>query len=280
MGAVPGTALPTARARRRPGDGRRAGRRPHLRGRLPVVVGALVLPATALAWLVVARAELVPSILLPELPEVLTSLRDLFADGVVRPHLTRTVSSVLLGFTIGSLAGMLVGALLTMGGRVTQQTYSVMIASLEAVPIVVIAPILNTFLGFGMASKVATASVSAFFPVFLTTFAGLGMVARDELRLLESLQASRTQVMLKLRFPAAVPAIFGGFKIAIAFSVVATVIAEFIGTDRGLGYLMLRFRGAYDTSSMWAIILIFAALGAVAFVVLEVAERKLVFWKR
>jgi len=248
--------------------------RPH------VVAAALVLPLAVLAWIGATRAELVAPILLPELGDVLDRLWSLFAEGTIRPHLVRTASSVLLGFAIGAVAGIVVAAALTSADRVSQRTYSTMLASLEAVPIVVIAPILNTLFGFGMSSKVAAASVSAFFPVFVTAFAGLSLVSADELKLMRSLRASRLQVMVKLRLPAALPAIFGGLRIAIAFSLVATVIAEFVGTDRGLGYLMLRFRGAYDTASMWAIILVFAGLGAIAFVVLQVAERRVVHWRR
>jgi NitT/TauT family transport system permease protein len=112
----------------------------------------------------------------------------------------------------------------------------------------------------------------SFFPIVIDALTGLNSVRPESLMLIRSMGGTRWQSFWKVRLPAALPSIFGGFKVAITFAVVGTIVAEFVGSDSGLGYLLVLARGNLDTVTVFAAILWLIAIGFLFYFAVELAE--------
>lgn len=253
--------------------------RAHLKSAGPRYVSLLLLPIIIAAWQWVSANELVHAVLLPEFTSVVASFGELVTSSSFPRHLIRTVTEILVSWGLGTVLGLSLGLLLA-NFPLLRRAYSPLLGAFEALPKVVIAPIVIIWLGFGISSKIVTGVVASVFPVFVTTLVGLSLVSRSEMSLMQALCASRWQIFLKLRLPTALPAIFGGMKIAMATATVAVVVAEFVGADGGLGYLTVQAKANFDVSGMFALVFVFMILGSGSFLLLEAIERKLVFWKK
>jgi NitT/TauT family transport system permease protein len=106
------------------------------------------------------------------------------------------------------------------------------------------------------------------------------MVTEPELRLMRSLQASRRKIFFEVRLKNALPAIFGGLKVAMTLAIVGAIIAEFLGSDGGLGYLLIAYRAQFDVATVFAIIIIFAIIATASFMLLEQIEKRVIYWKQ
>ncbi len=246
---------------------------------LSTAVSIAIAPLLVLLWVLARRLDLVHPILLPEFGDAVSALqRVVTADGF-SGHLWRTVSEIALGFGLGCAVGLGLGVALS-SFPLLRRAYFPLLAGFEAIPGIVLAPVVITWLGFGLSGKVVQAAIACFFPVFVTTLVGLSMVSENELKLMRILRASRWEVMRELRIRSALPAIFGGLKIAITTATIGAIVSEFVGSDAGLGYLLLRYKGGFDTPAMFALIFVFAVLGVLSFLLLELLERKIVFWRK
>lgn len=239
---------------------------------LLVPVGGLFL------WWLITRYEWVHPVLMPPLPEVYDGFVSVVTAEGFGGHLWRTVSSIIAGYVLGAGFGFALGVWLAAVPWL-RRAYFPLIAGFEAVPGIILAPIIITWLGFGINSKIAQGAIACFFPVFLTTLVGLALASDNELKLMRSLRASRWQIFYRLRLPTALPAIFGGLKIAMTTATIAVVVSEFVGADSGLGYQMLRYKSAFRVPEVWGLIIVFAVIGAGSFLLLEWLERKVVWWR-
>lgn len=190
----------------------------------------------------------------------------------------RTVSEIVLGFALGGLIGFALGLLL--GSSIRLRTaYLPFLSALEAIPTVILAPVIITWFGFGLEGKVFQAAIACFYAVFITTLSGLGLAEPNSVQLMRSLCASKWQIMRMLKIPAALPVIFGGLQLGATTAIIGAIVSEFVGSDAGLGYLLQRYRSGFDTPAVWVIIGIFLIFGLLAYFILWFAERKIVFWR-
>lgn len=268
-----GEGVPVRVKRRRPVSSARPGR-----SRLGLFLQVLLLPVVLIAWELIARAEVIHPILLPRFSAVVGMFIEFLSSDFFREHIVRTLSEIFIGYLIGCGVGIMLGLLLS-AFPVLRSTYLPLISAFSAIPAVVLAPVVITWFGFGIASKIVLAALVCFFPVFLSTLAGLLMVSELELRFMESLRASRWQIFIRLRLPTAIPAMFGGLKIAMTLATVGAIVAEFVGTDAGLGLLLLRYRAAYDIPAVFALIVLFGLIGTLSFFIIEWLERRIAFWR-
>jgi len=150
-----------------------------------------------------------------------------------------------------------------------------LLIALQSVPKVALAPILLVWLGTGIESKLAIAWLVAFFPIVVDTAAGLQSTPRELLELAHSLRASRWQIFSKVQFPAALPYIVTGSKVAVTLAVIGAVIGEFVGSSEGLGYLLLTATSQIDSPLAFAALFALAALGILVYLAVVAAERLL-----
>ena len=143
----------------------------------------------------------------------------------------------------------------------------------QVLPKVALAPLFIVWFGFGLLPKVLMTFLISFFPIVIDTLTGLNSVRPESLMLIRSMGGTRWQSFWKIRLPRALPSIFGGFKVAITFAVVGTIVAEFVGSDHGLGYILVLARGNLDTVTVFAAILWLIAIGFLFYFAVEIAER-------
>jgi len=226
-------------------------------------------------WEVGVRAFHVPNAILPAPSQ---ALMELF--GGLPYYLTQssyTLIETLAGFFVATVVGLLL-AVCVVYSRILEDTIFSVLVSLNSVPKVALAPLFIIWLGTGLAPKIATSVLLSIFVIVIDTVLALRSVDQELLDLARALRASEADVLLKIRFPAALPAIFGAMKIAISLSLVGAIIGEFVASQHGLGYVVLTAEGQFDTARMFAAIFVLGIIGTLLFYCIDFAERLFVPW--
>jgi len=187
-----------------------------------------------------------------------------------------TLAEVVAGFVLAALTGIPT-ALSIFYSRIFERAVYPLLIALQTIPKVVLAPLLVLYLGYGWAPKVFLAFLIGFFPIVIATVVGLQSLDKAMVSLVRSMGASEAQTFFKLRLPAALPSVFGGFKVAIALSVIGAVIGEYVAAERGLGYLQLQANAQFDTTLNFASVVMISLIGVGLFFVLSLLESRVVF---
>ncbi|MDQ1078889.1 ABC transporter permease [Pseudoroseomonas cervicalis] len=229
-----------------------------------------------LGWEAYVRLSGVPPFLLPSPLRVGTVLVQRW--DILWGHALTTLTEILLGMVLGSLAGMAVALLLAAwrGGR--RWLLPLLIAS-QAIPVFAIAPLLVLWLGFGLASKVAMASIIIFFPVATAFYDGLRRTEPGWLDLAATMGASRLAVLWRIRVPAALPGLASGLRVAAAVAPIGAVVGEWVGASSGLGYVMLQANGRSQTDMMFAALAILASMAMALWFITDKALRAMLPWQ-
>ncbi len=237
----------------------------------------VVLSVVALVflWELSCRAFHVPSYLLPAPTDIAARLYE--KRGLYLGHSWVTFYETVGGFALAVLGGCFAAALIVVIPSIRDVVMPILLIA-QIVPKVAIAPILLIWLGYGAAPKIVIAFLVAFFPIVVNTAQGLASVERELLELGQSLKASRWQIFWKFRVPTALPELFSGMKIAITLAVIGAVIGEFVGGNKGLGYLIIIANQELDSPLAFAAILILSVGGIILFGLIEFLERVLVPW--
>jgi NitT/TauT family transport system permease protein/putative hydroxymethylpyrimidine transport system permease protein len=227
------------------------------------------------AWQLYADLGDVDHLILPSPSEVAASLWD--DRGLLWSNLLVTAEEVALGILAAFALGFVCAVALHFSRSLRRATYPLLVAS-QAIPIVVVAPLLIVWLGFGLAPKIAIIALVCFFPIVVTTLDALGRVDRDTLKLLTTMDAGRWAAFRFAEAPAALPAALSGAKIAVAIAVIGAVFAEYAGSSEGLGHLILQAIPQLETARAWAAVVVLAAFAIALFYALDLAQRRLVPW--
>ena len=270
-GAAAGRLSALAEFRRAPGAFIRE--RPHL----PLV--PLVLVVVVLAWEGIVRIWRIPEFLVPAPSAIGRALMAGLTSRLYVDHFGVTLYESLLGFLIATAGGIACGTLIAQF-RVVERTLYPYLVALQTLPKIAIAPLLIVWLGFGITSKVVIAALVAFFPILVNVIVGLKTVDASKLDLMRSLDASRWQTFRYVTFPNALPFVFAGLDIAIVFSVLGAIVGEFVGSQRGLGNLILQFHTSLDIAGMFAVLLLLAALGVGLHLLIQAIQRRVIFWSQ
>jgi NitT/TauT family transport system permease protein len=182
-----------------------------------------------------------------------------------------------LGFGLAVAIGIPVAVCVASSRILNLSLYPILIAT-QSVPKVAVAPIILVWFGLGMQSKLVIAFLVAFFPIVVDTAAGMRATPPGLLELARSLRASRLQVFLKVQFPAALPFVFAGAKVAVTLAVIGAVIGEFVGSLNGLGNLLLMANSQLDSALAWAALVWLSALGILLFAAVALVERLVMPW--
>jgi putative hydroxymethylpyrimidine transport system permease protein len=236
---------------------------------------ALILLAGLGLWELIVRLAHVPGYLLPA-PSAIAA--DLAADWpVLEPALLVTVQEVLLGFVIAAAAGVGLAVALHLSPIARRAVYPLLIGS-QTVPIIVLAPILVILLGYGIAPKLVIVALICFFPIVVNGIDGLRSVDAELILMMRTLDASRWAILRRVEFPAALPSIFSGLRIAATFAAIGAVFGEWSGSNQGLGYVMLAATPNLLTARIFAAIVLLTAVALVLFGVVSLLERIFVPW--
>jgi NitT/TauT family transport system permease protein len=238
---------------------------------------AAVMVLGLIGWEILCRAASIPVWLLPSPTRIWFATLELAP--VLPSHILATFEGIVGGFLLAVAVGMPTAVAIVYSPVLRKFLYPPLLM-LQSVPKVAIAPLLLIWVGYGMASNVVIAATTAFFPIIITTSNGLQNVDEDLLDLTRSYGSGALKVFWKVRLPWAMPYFFSSLKVAITFAVIGAVVAEFIGSDQGLGYLIISSSGTMNTAAMFGVLLILSVLGIFCFYVVVFCERVLCPWYR
>jgi ABC-type nitrate/sulfonate/bicarbonate transport system permease component len=243
---------------------------------------ALALAALIGAWQIaastgaIADALNLESFLVPSPAEIATALweeRDLLADNA-----WVTLQEILLGFLCAVAAGVGFALLLHLSPTLRRALYPLIVVS-QTIPILVIAPILVVWFGFGIGPKLAIVALICFFPIVVSTLDGLRSTDPEAAKMMRTLDASRAQILRRVEAPTALPHFFSGARIAIVIAPIGAVFGEWVGSNSGLGHLILQDNAQLETARLFAAVVVLSAIALALFALVALAERRVVRWR-
>lgn len=247
--------------------------------RIKAMVPALVAVAIALSvWQGVTATGLVPGYLLPGPGAVALALWTAIADGTLAHHLAPTLQAAAIGYVLGSLAGILLAALIA-ESRMAERFLIVHLLALQAVPKVAVAPLIFLWVGFDLSGNIILVALICFFPVFANALAGFRAVEPGLLDLMRIAGASRLHRFAQLRLPTAATHIFAGQEVAVTFALIGCVVMEFVGSTRGIGFLIQDASNSFDLPLTFACIVSLGVIGIAGNAAVRQLRRRLVFWQ-
>lgn len=245
---------------------------------LPTLLLAALLGAWQLAASsgFMAEALGLESFLVPspaEVGEALWQNRSLLAENA-----WVTLREILFGLACALVAGVGFAVAMHLSRVVLDASYPLIVAS-QTIPIVVIAPILLVWLGFGIGPKIVVVALICFFPITVNVLAGLGAASPEAIKLMRSLDASRWQLFRRVETPAALPSFFTGAKIAVVLAPIGAVFGEWVGGSAGLGHLILTDNAQLEVAREFAAVAVLSAMALILIGSLALAERRVVTWR-
>lgn len=239
---------------------------------IPVIVIAVLL----VIWQLACAFELVPGYMLPSPIEVVKAF--IIDFPLLMSHAKVTILEAVLGLVIGVLLGFGCAALMDSFPLVKKGLYPILVLT-QTIPPVAIAPLLILWFSYGIAPKVILVVLVAFFPMAVGLLEGFQSVDEDMIRLLKSMDASRWQIFWHVKFPAALGEFFSGLKIAVAYSIVGAVIAEWLGGFSGLGVYMTRVKKSLSYDKMFAVIFFVSAISLILMALVKYIQYKAMPWE-
>ncbi len=239
---------------------------------LPPLLSVVVL---LVVWQTAVVVLEVPRFILPAPTEIARALVD--ERAVIGRNVGVTLLELVLGYALGVGAGLVLAVVMNFARPLKAALYPLLVAS-QTIPKVAIAPLFVLWFGVDLLPKVLIIALLAFFPVLINTISGLDGTDRGHVELFASVNSSRWDLYRHVKIPAAVPHLFAGLKLALTVSVIGAVIAEFVASSSGLGYLLLAYNASLRTTELFATLVVLIAISGLAYTVIVVAER-LVSWQ-
>ncbi len=230
-------------------------------------------------WETIVRYFEIPSYILPAPTHVFAALWRGIQSGIYVTHIGVTLTETFLGFALGTVLAFILGTGVALSRRVEYFLYP-FIVMFQAMPKVALAPLIVVWFGLGLTSKVINAALVAFFPLMVNTIVGLRSADEDRVNLLRSLAASKFQIFRMLQLPNALPYIFAGLEIAMIFALIGAIVAEFVGSERGLGMLIQSMNFNMDVAGQFSVLFILSLIGLFLNGMITWLRRRVLFWDR
>jgi ABC-type nitrate/sulfonate/bicarbonate transport system permease component len=235
------------------------------------VIGLLVL------WQALSMSKIIPGYLLPGPSRVVSAFVSDFP--LLMRHLWRTLMEAMSGLAV-AIAASFVLAIVMDANPFFKRTITPLLLLTQTMPTVAIAPLLILWMGYGYAPKIVLVFLTCFFPMTIALLGAFDQADADALRLLQSMGAKKRQLYRYIKIPGGLPGFFSGLKISSSYSIIAAVIAEWLGGDWGLGVYMIRVRRSYSFDKMFAVILLTSALSLLLIKAVSIIEGAAMPWKR
>ncbi len=242
------------------------------------VVGPLVFIAVIAVWEAGCRAGVIPPLVLPAPSEALAALVYLAETGLLWKHLGASLQRLLLGWTLGTLLGIVVGFSIGLFS-LARAGLAPVVAAIFPIPKIALLPLFVIWFGIGEGSKVATILFGTFFPTVVATYGGVDNVDRGLIRMGQSFGLSWLSIVRKIILPGALPAILPGFRISAAIAIVLLVAAEMIGAEFGIGAYIMLAGSLMAMDELLAGVAILSVMGLAANWSIARAERVLLRWR-
>jgi NitT/TauT family transport system permease protein len=233
------------------------------------LIGILVL------WEIFVRGAGIKPYILPAPSVVLASLWQKLPTVLAAAGFT--VQPMLIGFAVAVVVGILLALVVAFSPTLQDIIYP-LIVFLQIVPKIAVAPLFIIWFGYGLMPKILLVFLLSFFPVVVSAVTAFRSVDTDIMDLAKATGAGAWRIFWKVQVPHALPTLFTGIKVAAALSSTAAVVAEFVASDRGLGYLLLEYNGTLNTSMAFAVIIVLSVMGLALYGIVEVIERLMIPW--
>lgn len=239
----------------------------------PFITVLLVL----LLWLFVSDSGIIPKFMLPSPSSVVKAFIKDFS--LLMSHAAVTLQEAGYGLLIGLVIALVTATLMDRFELIYKALYPVLIVT-QTIPSIAIAPLLVLWMGFGMAPKITLVVITTFFPITIGFLNGLQSADKDAIDLFRAMGAGKMQIYRHIKFPSAVSQLFGGLRIAAAYSVVGAVISEWLGGFNGLGVYMTRVKKAYAFDKMFAVIVFISVVSLLLMYLIALIEKMAMPWTR
>lgn len=239
---------------------------------IPLVTAVILL----ILWEFFVRVFKVYEYILPAPSVIFNTLIKNFH--IMWKHILSTFLIAVAGFSISIISAVIISFVMQGFGSFKKAVYPFIVLS-QTVPIIFIYPLLVIWFDFGLIPKLLVIVLVCFFPVTVNLSDGMSRTDPELLALFCSMNANRFQILWMVRFPGALPDFFSGCKIAATYSVIGAVIAEWLGSNTGLGYYMILAYKAFSTAKVFAAIIIVILLSLLIFGIINLLERILISWK-
>jgi ABC-type nitrate/sulfonate/bicarbonate transport system permease component len=227
-------------------------------------------------WEIIVRAADVPAYIIPAPSAV--AIAFVSDRALIAHHAWATLFEVAVGLALSVVIALGVAILMDNFQTVRKALYPILIIS-QTIPVIAVAPIMIIWFGFGYLPKIIVIILMCFFPISVSLIDGFSQVDRDFLNYFRVIKASRAQAYRHLKFPNALPYFFAGLKIAVTYTVMAAVIAEWLGGNVGIGVYMLRAKQAFALDRMFAAIVLVVAVSLLLIALINLIARRAVRWR-
>lgn len=246
---------------------------------LKLVAATLTTTLVLLAlWLWITGPGGVPETILPTPNTLFRTFWFAMSSGSLNQHIAFTLTAAALGLLIAAVASIVIGAICVMIPAVEAAVYPVVVAT-QSIPKIAIAPVVIAAMGFGIESKIFTVVVLCFFPLFVATITGMRSLDASYFDLYRSVSASRLHMLIHARIPAAAPYFFSALQIAITLSLIGSIVAEFVASSKGLGFIIKMRSEEMDVAMMFTAIFILSIIGVIGTSLVSMARRRIIFWQ-
>lgn len=223
-----------------------------------------------ISWQVIVSVFEIPPYILPAPTSILNAL--FTQKYYLIKHSLTTIIEILLGFSLGGIIGFVL-ALGIASSKFLEKTLYPLLILTQVTPKIAVAPLLIIWFGYGLLPKIVVTALVSFFPMVINTVRGLKEVHPDMIDLMRSLSATKKQILYKVRLPNSMPFIFSALKLSITLSVVGAVIGEFVGADKGLGYVIMVANANLETELAFASLVILCMIGTILFLIIILIEK-------
>jgi NitT/TauT family transport system permease protein len=231
-----------------------------------------------LVWHLITRYSRIPNFILPSPLSVWTRFLKAINDGSLLYHTWITLLEIILGLLAGVVFATVVGYLLAKS-RSLERVLSPYLVASQAIPVVAIAPLLVIWLGEGILSKVVICALIVFFPVLVNTIVGVRAVPTALYDLMNSLHATRAQILWKVEVPASLPVFLGGLRIGATLSVIGAIVGELVDAEEGLGFLLQLGDFQYDTPMVFVSVFTLIGLALMLYGIVTMLEKRFLMWQ-
>ncbi|MCC8023297.1 MAG: ABC transporter permease [Clostridiales bacterium] len=246
-----------------------------LRSTISKLYSVSFLAAILIVWQLICSLGLVPSYMLPSPADVGRALAENF--GTLMGHARTTLAEAFAGLFLAIVLAAVIAVAMDRFAFLYRAAYPVMVVT-QTIPTVAIAPLLVSGMGYGPEPQSARVVIACVVPIAVALRDGLKQADADTITLMRAMGASRRQIFWHVKLPASVSGLFSGLKIAVSYSIVAAVVAEWLGGTNGLGVYMTRVRKTYAFDKMFAVIFVIVCISLLLLFLVRVLERALTPW--
>lgn len=245
----------------------------------PILYPILTFVVLIAVWKGAISLFSIPDYILPEPGSVLHYLKVGYIDGEFWPHFLFTLRSTLTGYVVGCTTAIIVGTILAESQTFEKCVYPYIVAT-QSMPKVALAPLIIVWFGYGLTSKIVMVALMCFFPIFVNTVVGIRQADPALINMMKAFSAPQWLIFFKVKLFAAAGHIFAGLQISIVLSLIGAVVAEFVASNQGIGWLIQSSLANFNTAQMFAALFSLIVMGVVGTRTVQFLHNRFVFWDR